>query len=155
MSGIFKRKARSSVFQTKGPEARKISPCLWNTTSGGLLFWYSFQQIWHFWPFLLLWIWKAESCKYLLNISHSNLFLFIFTPSCSHPSPKPHHLLPEIWLWVLTDLWPPFLADFIQFPCSIKKKQIFLIQIESCLPPFLNLLVPFHCFQIKPQILLH
>ena len=93
---------------------------------------YPFQQIGHFWLSLLLWKDKPESCKYFLNTSPINLFLFIFTPSCSHPSPKPHHLLPEIRLWVLTDLRPPFLAESIQFPCSIKE-QVFLIQIESCL----------------------
>ena len=93
---------------------------------------YPFQQIGHFLPSFLLWKDKRESCKYFLNTSPINLFLFIFTPSCFHPSPKPHHLLSEIRLWVLTDLRPPFLAEFIQFPCSIKE-QVFLIQIESCL----------------------
>lgn len=93
---------------------------------------YPFQQIGHFLPSFLLWKDKRESCKYFLNTSPINLFLFIFTPSCSHPSPEPHHLLSEIRLWVLTDLRPPFLAEFIQFPCSIKE-QVFLIQIESCL----------------------
>lgn len=130
---VYLKEKQEVQCSNKGPRNKKnfnlfVEHYIWWSSFLVLLIIYSFQQIGHFWPSLLLWKGKAESCKYFLNISPINLLLFIFTPSCSHPSPRPHHLLPEIRLWVPTDLWPPFLADVIQFPCSVKE-HVFLIQI--------------------------